>query len=65
MARLAGSVRAISGPPSCQTAKRLTPLGRYITAHSPSMDRLLSAAQAIFGPPGISKWEGLAAYSPS
>ena len=29
-------------------------LGRYITAHDPSMARLLNAARAIFGPAGIS-----------
>jgi len=37
----------------------VVPLGRYITAHGPSMARLLKAARAIFGPPGIFKWEGL------
>jgi len=30
-------------------------LGCYITAHGPSMTRLLNAARAIFGPPGIFK----------
>jgi len=31
------------------------PLGCYITAHGPSMARLLIAAQAIFGSPCIFK----------
>ena len=35
------------------------PFGRYITAHDPSMARLHIPARAIFGPPGIFKWEGL------
>jgi len=30
-------------------------LGCYITAHDPSMARLLNVAQVIFGPPGIFK----------
>jgi len=34
-------------------------LGRYITAHSPCMVRLLTAVRAIFGPPRIFRWEGL------
>jgi len=33
----------------------VVPLGRYITAHGPSMARLLNAARAIFGLPGIFK----------
>jgi len=40
------------------TAKEQTgiaTLGRYITAHGPSMARLLNAARANFGPPGIFK----------
>jgi len=30
-------------------------LGRYITAHGPSIARLLNAARANFGPPDIFK----------
>jgi len=37
----------------------VAPLYLYITAHGPSMTRLLNAALAIFVPPGIFKWEGL------
>jgi len=37
----------------------VAPLGRYITAHGPSMSRLLNAAQIIFGLPDIFKREGL------
>jgi len=33
----------------------VAPLCRYIIAHGPSMTRLLDAARAIFGPPGIFK----------
>jgi len=33
----------------------VAPLGRYITAHDPSMARLLNATWAIFGLPGIFK----------
>jgi len=43
-------------------AKRQTgvaPFGRYITAHGPSMTRLLNAARAVFGQPGIFKREDL------
>jgi len=57
MARQAGSVQAIRGPPSHQTGVAL--LGRYIPAHGPSMARLLNVARAIFGPRGIFKREGL------
>jgi len=56
-----GSVRAISGLPNRQTAE-IASLGRYITAHGPSMVRLLNAARANFGPPGIFKSEGLEPY---
>jgi len=31
----------------------------YITANGTSMAHLRNAARAIFGPPGICKWEGL------
>jgi len=37
----------------------VAPLGRYITAHGPSVARLLNAARVIFGQPGILKRKGL------
>jgi len=33
----------------------VAPLSRYIITHGPSMARLLNAARAIFGLPGIFK----------
>jgi len=59
MARLAGSVRAISGPPSRQTANSRRPAGPVyyvnLLTFGPSMARLINAARAILGPPGIFK----------
>jgi len=49
MARLAAKQQTGVALPGC-----------YITAHGLSMAHLLNAAQAIFGPPGIFKWENLA-----
>jgi len=34
----------------------VAPLGRYITAHGPSMARPFNAARAIFDTPVILKW---------
>jgi len=33
----------------------VAPLGLYITAHGPSIARLLNAARVVFGPPAIFK----------
>jgi len=66
MARPAGSLRAISGPPSRQPANRhrvAWPLHMaYRTWH---MVRLLNAARAIFCPPGILFSNEKACYSDS
>src|SRR6218665_47695 len=51
-----GSVglRAISGPPSRQTANRHRPVGPlHYRTDGPSKTLLHNAARAIFGPPGI------------
>jgi len=43
---------------ACLASKQQTGialLGRYLNANGPSMARLLNAARAIFGPPGIFK----------
>src|SRR6218665_3558372 len=58
MAVYLGSVRAISGPPSRQTANRGRPAGPVyyvnLPTFGPSIARLLNAARAILGPPGFS-----------
>jgi len=59
MACLAGSVWAISGPPTRHLAAHQqmggAPIGCYITAYGLSMASLLNAAQAILHLPGIFK----------
>ena len=65
LARLNGPPsRGLYGPKvACLAAKQQTGvvlLFHYITANFSSMARLCNAARAIFGPPGICKWEGLA-----
>ena len=59
MARLEGVCtghKLLAKPPNSKQASSNFP--RYIAANSPSMTRLVNEAQAIFGPPGICKWEG-------
>jgi len=60
LARLNGlSSGGLYGPKLARLAAKQqkggAPFGRYITSHGPSMARLLNAARAIFGPPGILK----------
>jgi len=50
MARQAGDVRAISGPPSRQTANRHCPLGRYITLIYKHVTRLWPVYLMRHGP---------------
>jgi len=53
------SSQGLYGPKVARLAAKqqigVAPFCRYITAHGPSMARLLNAARAIFGPPGIFK----------
>src|SRR6218665_2563039 len=58
MARLSAKQQTGVVPPTW-------PLYIYITAHGPSMARLLKAARAIFGPPGIFKFSSSTSYSHS